>query len=386
MFRLSFVLTLCICGVLATLGDFDEWQYDVGSPSINNAGADSECKKDLLLIVDTSYSIGENDFNNNVKPFLINLVKDSLLNVGPDGTHIGLILFSSKKKTEIKLRVGQIEDAQQLANYIDSLQWKAVSGDRTRTEEALDLAKTEIFQKKSPLNNRQNVDDVIVLITDGEPRGKRNTPELTKQYAQDLKDREIVLVTAAVGPQSETPKFKQLLRGLATSPDYFFKAQFDEMDAILGKLVAKSCIKPGSCTCDEIISAPFFVQPGQEKATVIWPKPRFACAIGGQVTISSTVVNPRVTSPHDFAPGEHVINYTYNLKGGVTVSCPVKIVVKGLRCRGKPFTSTRQICCCGSIHDRHSGFACCGPDYFDTSLQQCCPFANLISKEESCPY
>ena len=105
-----------------------------------------------------------------------------------------------------------------------------------------------MFRRNSPRNNRPNVDDVIVLITDGEPRGKRNTPELTKQYAQDLKDREILLVAAAVGPQSERKEFKELLEGLATSPDYFLKAQFDKMDAILGTLVAKSCIKPGKST------------------------------------------------------------------------------------------------------------------------------------------
>ena len=101
----------------------------------------AKCKKDLLLIVDTSYSIGESDFNNNVKEFLKNLVTDSRLNVGQDGTQIGLILFSSEEKTLVKLRMGQIKDAQQLGNYMKNLQWKQVSGDRTRTELALDLAK-----------------------------------------------------------------------------------------------------------------------------------------------------------------------------------------------------------------------------------------------------
>ena len=100
-----------------------------------------ECKKDLLLIVDTSYSIGKGDFEANVQPFLKNLVKDPQLNVGPDGTHVGLILFSSEQKTRSELRIGEIEDANQLAEYIDKLKYRDISGDRTRTELALGLAK-----------------------------------------------------------------------------------------------------------------------------------------------------------------------------------------------------------------------------------------------------
>lgn len=102
----------------------------------------AECKKDLLLIVDTSYSIGKNDFDTNVKPFLENLVKSAKLNVGADGTHVGLILFSSEEKTTIKLRIGQIKGSDELADYLDRLRYTSISGDGTRTELALNLAKS----------------------------------------------------------------------------------------------------------------------------------------------------------------------------------------------------------------------------------------------------
>ena len=105
-----------------------------------------------------------------------------------------------------------------------------------------------MFKTNSPRNYRPNVDDVIVLITDGEPRGQPNSRQLTKQFAQDLKERKIVLLTAAVGPQSENAKFRELLQELATSPDYFFKAKFDYMETILEKLVWQSCTKPGKGT------------------------------------------------------------------------------------------------------------------------------------------
>ena len=102
----------------------------------------AECKKDLLLMVDTSYSVGQGDFDRNVKPFLENLVKNPRLNVGPDGTHVGLILFSSAEKTSINLRIGEIKDAHQLGLYLDSLKYHSISGTHTRTELALGLAKS----------------------------------------------------------------------------------------------------------------------------------------------------------------------------------------------------------------------------------------------------
>ena len=95
------------------------------------------------------------------------------------------------------------------------------------------------------MNYRRNIDDVVVLITDGQPRGRRNTLELTKRYATELKERKVLLVTAAIGPKSEQQQFKKILKELATSPEFFLKAQFDNMDQILRTLVAKSCIKPG---------------------------------------------------------------------------------------------------------------------------------------------
>ena len=61
--------------------------------------------------------------------------------MGPAGTEVGLILFSSEPRTEVKLRFGDKKDAQDLRRYINGLQWEKVKGDRTRTDKALKLAK-----------------------------------------------------------------------------------------------------------------------------------------------------------------------------------------------------------------------------------------------------
>ena len=247
----------------------------------------------MLLVVDTSYSIGKSDFDENVIPFLKNLVTSSLLNVGESGTHVGLILFSSKQRTKINLALGQIKDANELEQHIGKLSWTSVSGGHTRTDLALRLANEvrikivfllccfiiinsilvivvavfvasvrkleidcshamtylfrQIFAKPNPQNFRPNIEDVVVLITDGEPRGKRNTPKETTKEANRLKNKEVRIITAGVGRQSENSKFIKILQELATSPEYFVKAQFDKMDEIMSTLIQKSCIQPGMC-------------------------------------------------------------------------------------------------------------------------------------------
>ena len=102
-----------------------------------------------------------------------------------------------------------------------------------------------MFTKTGPANFRTDVDDAIVLLTDGEPRGKTDTLQLTIQYAQELKEKNILIVAAGVGRQSDNAEFQKVLSELATSSDFFVKAKFDQMNNILDKLVAKSCIKPG---------------------------------------------------------------------------------------------------------------------------------------------
>lgn len=89
--------------------------------------------RDILVLLDTSYSIGLSNFEKKIKPFLKKLGTE--LNVSPNGTHIKVLVFSSETKTKVLLDFG--EDYQ---TEIDSLQWVSVRGDQTRTEIAFQRA------------------------------------------------------------------------------------------------------------------------------------------------------------------------------------------------------------------------------------------------------
>ena len=112
-----------------------------------------------------------------------------------------------------------------------------------------------MFKESSPANYRPNVDDVIVLITDGVPNGIDDAENRTMKYAQKLKDRNIVIITVGVG--SLAKRYEHVLIDLATSDDHFvYVTGFHTLKDLLDKLVTKSC-RPGAGKLSSAIAASF---------------------------------------------------------------------------------------------------------------------------------
>ena len=100
----------------------------------------------------------------------------------------------------------------------------------------------------SPENHRKNADDVIVLITDGEPSGSRAIME-SKRYARILKsERKVLIVGVGVGKIAE-PKLTQILRDISSPGQTLTEANFKEFNKIMGHLVAKSCQREFGIVC-----------------------------------------------------------------------------------------------------------------------------------------
>ena len=95
-----------------------------------NAGC---CRKDLWILWDNSWSVGETTFKNKVRPFLKKLINNSRLSVGPDCTHIGIITFSTQAKTKVLLKMGEITSLDELITYLNGLNYDDLKGDGTRT-------------------------------------------------------------------------------------------------------------------------------------------------------------------------------------------------------------------------------------------------------------
>lgn len=99
----------------------------------------------------------------------------------------------------------------------------------------------------NPLNHRKDIDDVVLLFTDGEPRARkrkwiREQYEMAGKYSAELMARNVSIVALAVGEEAKKPEFK---KNIASWSTYMFTSGFKDLNKVLDKIIKKSCgIKP----------------------------------------------------------------------------------------------------------------------------------------------
>ncbi|XP_046839250.1 uncharacterized protein LOC124433514 [Xenia sp. Carnegie-2017] len=336
MYKVGFLLAVCFCSVLSYKVDFDlekfeEWSRGAPAP----APTLEKCKKDMVILLDTSYSIGKYRFNKNVKKFLKNLVSSPKLNVGRDGTQLAIVIFSNKRNTRVVLPFSGRTKAEYKKFINNNLSWRAVSGGRTMTGTGAGIVDKQIFKKNSPLNNRQKIADVVLLITDGEPRGKKEGDELKDayKYSSAMKDKDILIVGVAVGDPIIVKKFKPVIQKMSTSEKTTFDSEFDSLDKILSHLVDASCTPfvPGDCSCSSVESKTVYIEPPARTVDVSWPSPTLQCRNNRNPQYKKAVT-PNIASPHSFTVGNHRIEYTFTFREGFDLNCYVNVKVKSCEC------------------------------------------------------
>ena len=98
-----------------------------------------KCVKDILVLLDTSLSIGSRNFENKIKPFLKLLESDPDLNVSPYGTHIAILAFSSLDQTKTLLSFDE-GYGEKYRNTVDRFRWDRIKGGHTRTDLGFQMA------------------------------------------------------------------------------------------------------------------------------------------------------------------------------------------------------------------------------------------------------
>ena len=93
------------------------------------------------------------------------------------------------------------------------------------------------------MNYRNAYDDIILLITDGEPHGVTNATENAIAGAQKLKDRGVLIIGLGVGAVN-----METLRAIS-SPGEAIMATFENIHRKLERLFTGSCqVAPALCT------------------------------------------------------------------------------------------------------------------------------------------
>ena len=97
------------------------------------------------------------------------------------------------------------------------------------------MVSCQIFKDQNPLNYRSNYDDVILLITDGEPTGVANVKQYAIAEAQKIKDKGVLVVGLGVGNVNMAT-----LKAIS-SPGEAVMATFEKIHEKIGEIVSGSC-------------------------------------------------------------------------------------------------------------------------------------------------
>lgn len=95
----------------------------------------------------------------------------------------------------------------------------------------------QIFEDISPLNHRPDIDDVILLVTDGEPRGSRNTKADTLAEAEYLKAKGVRIIGVRL---AHYPVHSDFIKNVSTD-DQSIETTFDDIGNTVDRIVLGFC-------------------------------------------------------------------------------------------------------------------------------------------------
>ncbi|ELK16748.1 Collagen alpha-6(VI) chain [Pteropus alecto] len=197
-----------------------------------------EMKADIMFLVDSSGSIGSENFIK-MKTFMKNLVSKS--QIGADRVQIGVVQFSDINKEEFQLNkyISQSE----ILGAIDQM---AHIGETTWTGAAL----TFVSQYFSPAKGaRPNVRKFLILITDGEAH------DVVKDPAVALRQEGIIIYSVGVFGSNVTQ-----LEEISGRPEMvFYVENFDILQRIEDDLVFGICSPREECKRIEVLDVVFVI-------------------------------------------------------------------------------------------------------------------------------
>ena len=157
---------------------------------------------DLIFVLDTSGSIGSENFNN-AKRSIENIV--SSLKIGPNNTRVAVIIFS----TDVRL-LFNLNAHPDNASLIQAIKRIPYTGGLTNTAEAIRVLRSGILSETLGVYPSNETTQIAIILTDG----KSTLPNVTKQEAELLHEQTSFKVFAVgVGDAVDLDE----LKGIASS-------------------------------------------------------------------------------------------------------------------------------------------------------------------------
>ncbi|KAK0052428.1 collagen alpha-4(VI) chain [Biomphalaria pfeifferi] len=192
---------------------------------------------DLVVILDTSKSVGKQNFNKCIV-FLESVVAN--LSIAPDSVRVALLRYSDK--AQVVSYLNDDMEKQEKLQAVGSIQY--IEGS-TYTDLALELTNEEVLSPER--GDRSNVSDLVVLITDGESSNKNST----KDQSVKLKNRNnLKIFTLGIGSEIDDEE----LEAIATSDDLsLILESFENLAGIIATMTSVTCSGGRSRELDLII-------------------------------------------------------------------------------------------------------------------------------------
>lgn len=149
--------------------------------------------------------------------------------IASNGTHIGVVTFSSKPHLEFHLNKFNSKSA--VNQGVSNIHY--ISGG-TNTADAIKYARQTSFLAAN--GARSGASKIAIIVTDG----KSQSPPATAAEAQKMRDQGITVFSIGVGTGPNKPE----LDAMATDPDnqhVFVVSNFDALKQIKGELQKKAC-------------------------------------------------------------------------------------------------------------------------------------------------
>lgn len=172
-------------------------------------------KLDVAVVFHTSNTVSLKDVNKALKPFLVNLFKDTEMDSGQ--LQVSLGYFSKNYKV-----LGNLQKYKSKAAYADAVLKlpRNIRGKKSNGAVALKKIGRQLFKKKK--GDRPDASNVVILLTDGKTNVK---PADFPKEAETLRENGVKIVTVGVDKADENE-----LKSVATQGQNTFMARtYDDL-------------------------------------------------------------------------------------------------------------------------------------------------------------
>jgi len=186
---------------------------------------------DVAFLVDRTQSVGITNFKM-LKGFLLQL--SDAMAIGPDGAHVGYILFAKKAQLLNTFADPEYYNRENVYNLIKSIPDDL--GSRTFIDRALMKANDSLFTPSG--GDRPDAPNTLILMTDG------RTNEASVPFSDiipSLKAKHVRLVALGIG---DYMKFMDQLREIA-GDNIYTADNFDELSDLFNEILVETCSADG---------------------------------------------------------------------------------------------------------------------------------------------